>query len=177
MPYLDAYGIAAHRERLFRAACGLCGSRDDAEDLVQDTYERVLKRRRVVREDSEASYLLKALRNTWINNRRARERRPKTVELDEATQIGCECQADPSMSVDATQLIAAALRELSAPLRETVIAVDVLGLTYREAAASLGTRQGTVMSRLSRGRNQLAELLEREGLIRPAASAGPPSKD
>ena len=52
---------AAHVERLYRAAYGLCGSRQDAEDLVQDTYERVLRRPRFVRRDDDLAYLLRVL--------------------------------------------------------------------------------------------------------------------
>jgi RNA polymerase sigma-70 factor (ECF subfamily) len=56
-----------------------------------------------------------------------------------------------------------ALRELSRPLREAVVAVDVVGLTYRDAARALGAKEGTVMSRLSRGRGQIvARLAEPE---------------
>ena len=53
-----------------------------------------------------------------------------------------------------------ALRELSDPLREAVVAVDVLGLSYKEAASALQTKEGTIMCRLHRGRDQIAQLLE-----------------
>ena len=49
---------------------------------------------------------------------------------------------------------------LSAPLRETIVAVDVLGLSYKEAARSLRIRPGTLMSRLSRARDRVADALE-----------------
>ena len=52
-----------------------------------------------------------------------------------------------------------ALRELTEPLREALVAVDVVGLSYREAAHALGTKEGTIMSRLHRGRGQIAERL------------------
>ena len=52
-----------------------------------------------------------------------------------------------------------ALRELTEPLREALVAVDVVGLSYREAARALGTKEGTIMSRLHRGRAQIAERL------------------
>ena len=53
-----------------------------------------------------------------------------------------------------------ALQELTQPLREALVAVDVLGLSYREAARALGTKEGTIMSRLHRGRGQIAARLE-----------------
>lgn len=54
----------------------------------------------------------------------------------------------------------AALAKLPEPYRETLVAVDVAGLSYAEAARALGVRQGTVMSRLHRGRDQLARGLQ-----------------
>src|SRR5689334_6955783 len=67
---LDPETLGAHVGRLYRAAYGLCGSRADAEDLVQDTYERVLRRPRFVRRDDDLGYLLRVLRNTWVSSRR-----------------------------------------------------------------------------------------------------------
>jgi len=53
----------------------------------------------------------------------------------------------------------AAMRDLSPPLRDAIVAVDVLGLSYKEAARTLRIREGTVMSRLSRARDQVAGAL------------------
>src|SRR5436309_845996 len=64
---IDPQTLGGHFDRLFRAAWALCGSREDAEDLVQDTYARVLARPRVVRNDDDLGYLLRALRNTFIS--------------------------------------------------------------------------------------------------------------
>src|SRR5690242_7671890 len=75
---LDVQRLPDHRERLFRAAYALCRSREDAEDLVQDTFVRVLRRPRFLRRDDDLGYLLRVLRNTWINSYKARLRRPKT---------------------------------------------------------------------------------------------------
>ena len=68
---LDPDSLATHVDRLYRAAYGLCGSRQDAEALVQDTYERVLRRPRFLRRDGDLAYLLKVMRNTWISSRRS----------------------------------------------------------------------------------------------------------
>ena len=56
-----------------------------------------------------------------------------------------------------------ALQDLTQPLREALVAVDVLGLSYREAARALDTKEGTIMSRLHRGRAQIAARFEAEG--------------
>ena len=53
----------------------------------------------------------------------------------------------------------AAVAGLDSPFREAVAAVDLAGLSYREAARMLGTREGTIMSRLHRGRGQIADKL------------------
>jgi len=75
---LLAARLADHLDRLYRAAYALSGSRHDAEDLVQETCARVLARPRHVRSEDEQGYLLRALRNTWIDFERARSARPAT---------------------------------------------------------------------------------------------------
>ncbi len=65
---LDPQRLGDHAARLYRAAYGLCGSREDAEDLVQDTYERILRRPRFVRHENDLAYLLRVMRNTWISS-------------------------------------------------------------------------------------------------------------
>ena len=69
---LDPESLGSHIARLYRAAYGLCGSRQDAEDLVQDTFERVLRRPRFLRRDQDVVYLLRVLRNTWISSGRSK---------------------------------------------------------------------------------------------------------
>jgi RNA polymerase sigma-70 factor, ECF subfamily len=154
---LDPDSLGSHVDRLYRAAYGLCGSRQDAEDLVQDTYERVLRRPRFLRRDGDLAYLLRVMRNTWISSRRM-GRIPTIPDAGEEIEqlaghgdpIGDSLQIAP---------VYEALRELSQPLREAVVAVDVIGLSYRDAARALGCKQGTIMSRLSRGRGQIASRL------------------
>jgi RNA polymerase sigma-70 factor (ECF subfamily) len=155
---LDPDQLGSYVTRLYRAAYGLCGSRHDAEDLVQDTYEQVLRRPRFVRHDQDLVYLLRVLRNTWI--RSMRRRRPVHVAT-ELEQI--EAVPDPRGDAVAQALDAKAvydaLGQLAPALRETVVAVDVLGLSYKEAARALRTKEGTIMSRLYRARGQIASQL------------------
>lgn len=157
---LDPESLGTHLERLYRAAYGLCGSRQDAEDLVQDTYERVLRRPRFLRRDDDLAYLMRVMRNTWINSRRAR--RAVTIAAgDEIEEV--QATHDPILQRIEGASVYAALRDLSPPLREAVVAVDVLGLSYRQAAHALGTKEGTIMSRLHRGRGQIAATLKPDG--------------
>lgn len=158
---LDPESLGSHIARLYRAAYGLCGSRQDAEDLVQDTFERVLQRPRFLRRDEDLAYLLKVLRNTWISSRRAKRQVATTPAGEEIEAV--EAPIDPIQQSIEGSAVYEALQELTQPLREALVAVDVLGLSYREAARALGTREGTIMSRLHRGRGQIAARLEPDG--------------
>src|SRR5947209_15300262 len=81
---LDPERLGDHFDRLFRAAWALCGSREDAEDLVQETYARVLRKRRLLRGDDDLGYLLRVLRNTHFSRVRAAGRgvRPEPLPDD-----------------------------------------------------------------------------------------------
>ena len=67
---LDPQRSGDHIDALFRAACAMSGSRQVAEDLVQETYVKVLARPRLLRKDDDLGYLIKALRNTWYSHLR-----------------------------------------------------------------------------------------------------------
>jgi RNA polymerase sigma-70 factor (ECF subfamily) len=155
---LDPETAGDHIDTLFRAACALCGSRQLAEDLVQETYVKVLARPRFMRRDDDLGYLIKALRNTWYSHLRSeRTRREATDSSEQAPdELPTRTSAgDPQSSLEASAVLDA-LAELPQPYREAVAAVDVAGLSYAEAARALGVRQGTIMSRVYRGREQVA---------------------
>ena len=84
---LDPATLGDHVDRLYRAAWALCGRREDAEDLVQDTYARVLARPRFLRGEDDLGYLLRVLRNTFLNWLRTQSRRPRTAELPEGAEL------------------------------------------------------------------------------------------
>jgi RNA polymerase sigma-70 factor (ECF subfamily) len=153
---LDANRLGDHLDRLYRAALGLTGSAADAEDLVQDVCVRVLAKPRMVSDD-DLGYLLRVLRNTFISNRRTAARRPATatapedLERFEATPI-----ADPERAFEARQLYAR-IAELPDHQRDVLVAVDLIGLSYKEAAVNLGVPTGTIMSRLYRARQSLVD--------------------
>lgn len=158
---LDPDSLGSHLDRLYRAAYGLCGSRQDAEDLVQDTYERVLRRPRFLRHDQDLAYLMRVMRNTWISSKRAKPAVTVVPAGDEIDEI--EASNDPIAERIEGAAVYEALLGLSDPLREALLAVDVVGLSYRQAAHALGTKEGTIMSRLHRGRAQIAERLQAAG--------------
>ena len=158
-PELQATALGDHLDRLYRAAWAITGAREDAEDLVQETYERVLRRpRQIARAEDALPYLLGVLRNTWVDTVRSRARRP-TVPLD--TEAVDRIEGASPLDRVAAREVFEAVAALPPDWRDTLAAVDVAGLSYAEAASALGVPIGTVMSRLSRGRERVAERLGR----------------
>jgi RNA polymerase sigma-70 factor, ECF subfamily len=156
---LDPARLGDHIDRLYRAAAGLCGSHADAEDLVQETYVQVLRKPRLLRSDDDLGYLMRVLRNTFYSRYRSEAGRPRSSPLEEHEElVEGRPLAQPAAMAETAEVIAA-VAALPAPYRETVAAVDLAGLSYKEAARALQTREGTVMSRLSRGREQVADAL------------------
>jgi RNA polymerase sigma-70 factor (ECF subfamily) len=156
---LEPSRMEQHRRRLLRAAYALCGSRYDAEDLVQETYERVLRRPRFVRRDRDLAYLLRVLHHTWGAQAKTAARRRTAPAPPEDLEAIADPGGGPELALTA-RLAYQAIGDLSEPLRATVIAVDVVGLSYAEAARALRTRKGTIMSRLFRAREQIAAAVE-----------------
>lgn len=150
---LDPDRLPDHIDRLYRAAWALCGSRQDAEDLVQETFVNVLRRPRLLRDNNELAYLLRALRNTHTNRYRAAARRPATRQLFED-----DARANHDGSIQPREIMQA-IANAPALYKEAVIAVDLVGLSYREAARSLRTNEATITSRLHRGRQHVAREL------------------
>lgn len=159
---LDVGALPSHFQRLYRAAYGLCGNREDAEDLVQETYARVLRRPRILRREDDIVYLLRVLRNTWISGYRAALARPVAAPSAEIDFV-VDPRGDPTVAAVELQAIYAAMHRLPEVLREAVVAVDIVGLSYRDAARALGTKDGTIMSRLFRARERIAQQLDPEG--------------
>ena len=155
---LDASHLGRHLDRLYRAALGLTGSRADAEDLVQDVCVRILSKPRYVTSDDELGYLLRVLRNTFISQRRTAARRPAAATAPEDLERFEAANTDPGRAIEARELYDR-IAELPGHQREALAAVDLLGLSYKEAAAELGVPVGTIMSRLFRARNALAAVL------------------
>jgi RNA polymerase sigma-70 factor (ECF subfamily) len=160
---LDPEHLGDHFDRLYRAAWGLTGSREDAEDLVQETYAKVLRRPRMLHSDDDLGYLLRVMRNTFFSAQRAAGRRPRTEPLpDQLELVEDRAAASPQQVLESGELFAR-IGELPDVFREALVAVDVLGLSYREAARALKTREATVTTRLYRARLRLAKALEEGG--------------
>ena len=92
---LEPATLARHRPRLIRAAYAMCGSREDAEDLVQETFERVLRRPRFVQRDRDMAYLMRVLRHTCGSHARAAQRRRTAPSPPEDLEWLTDARAEP----------------------------------------------------------------------------------
>jgi RNA polymerase sigma-70 factor (ECF subfamily) len=153
---LDPKSLGQHLDVLYRAAWALCGSREDAEDLVQETYVRVLARPRVIRED-ERAYLMRAMRNTFYSRLRTASRRPQqAATLDDVEPPDPRAGNRPDHVAEFGEVLKA-ISELPEDFRLAIVAVDVLGLSYGEAAKALDAREATITTRLYRARQRIAK--------------------
>jgi RNA polymerase sigma-70 factor (ECF subfamily) len=156
---LDPQKLGDHLDRLFRAAWALCGSREDAEDLVQETYERVLRRPRLVRREDDLAYLYRALHHTYFNARRTASRRPRAAaQLEDVPLASSRADLQPEQAAE-NRMVLDAMADLPQAMREVLVAVDVLGLSYAEAGKALGVHENTIPSRLARARLKVADVL------------------
>jgi RNA polymerase sigma-70 factor (ECF subfamily) len=177
MRALDPQSLTRHVDRLYRAAWALCGSKEDAEDLVQDTFARVLARPRMLRGDDDLAYLMRVLRNTFFTSRRTASRRPVTSSpLDDVVTADSQPTHQPEHALEVQELYAAVAR-LPEDFRLALVAIDILGLSYREAASALKAREATITTRLFRARRQVVRMLaeepEEQAGGAPTGSEGP----
>jgi RNA polymerase sigma-70 factor (ECF subfamily) len=156
---LDPQALGDHIDRLFRAAWSLCGSREEAEDLVQETFARVLRKPRLLRSEDDLGYLLRVLRNTYFSQVRTAARRPQTVALpDDLDVLEDRSAVRPESRLESAELFAT-ISALPDDFRDALIAIDVVGLSYREAARALKVREATITTRLHRARQRVAAAL------------------
>jgi RNA polymerase sigma-70 factor, ECF subfamily len=176
MRILDPQSLGQHVDRLYRAAWGLCGSREDAEDLVQETFAKVLSRPRVIHGDEDLFYLMRVLRNTFLTSRRTASRRPLTVAtLEDVVTADPKPMGRPEQALE-VQEVYTTIAGLPEDFRMALVAVDVLGLSYREAARALNVREATITTRLFRARKQVvARLADAEEPGADAAGATGPT--
>lgn len=154
--------------RLRRFARSLAGSVDDADDLVQLSLERALTRIDQWRAPEDGgdlhgamrAWLFGILRNAWIDELRARGRERPHLAPEEA---GATVGDRSSEQLQERLSLQAAMDRLPEEQRLAVCLVLVEGLSYREAASVLDIPEGTLTSRLSRGRDAMAALLAEPG--------------
>lgn len=158
--------LATHLPRLRRYARALTGDRHQADDLVQDTLERALAKQSLWQRGSRLdAWLLTVMHNIFVNQIRARQRQ-RTEALD-------DLHVEPSQR--ATQGDALAVRDIQAALatlpyeqKSVLLLVTLDERSYEETARILDIPVGTVMSRLSRARDRLRQLLDGGTATTPA---------
>jgi RNA polymerase sigma-70 factor (ECF subfamily) len=157
--WLDADSALCHLDRLVAAARALCGNHADADDLVQEVYLSLLRRPRRLTRGSPLAYLMTMLRNAQVDRYRSAARRQTSAlhEVEEPEDPRSNLRPDHAAE---QREVLDAVHALASPFRETVVAVDVLGLSYKEAGRALDVPVGTVMSRLARGRERVIASLE-----------------
>ena len=144
--------------RLRRFARSLARDAADSDDLCQAALERALKARDQWQPGTRLdAWMYRIIRNSWIDEVRARTRRSQTFVAEEAgLSAGAEGEAELRMEMHDVDR---AMAELPAEQREVIALVLVEGLAYREAAQILDIPIGTLTSRLTRGRQALARRL------------------
>lgn len=144
---------------LRRYARALLRDAERADDLVQDCLERAISRRHLWKEDGNTrAWLFTIMHNIHANNARRLASRPIEAPLEEHEVRLAEAPAQVGQLL--RRELAQALEQLPQEQREVILLVALDGMSYGEVAETLGIAQGTVMSRLSRGRQRLRRLME-----------------
>jgi RNA polymerase sigma-70 factor (ECF subfamily) len=153
--------LQAQIPRLRRYARALTGSREAADDLTQDTLERAWSKRALWRPDTNLrAWLFAVMHNVFVNG--LKRGRPM-ASLESLLEDGAPELAAAEASAEtgaALRDMRTALAQLPLEQRQVVLLVGLEQLTYAEAAQVLQVPIGTVMSRLSRGRDRLRQLLD-----------------
>jgi RNA polymerase sigma-70 factor (ECF subfamily) len=172
-------------DQVYRVARRLAGSREEAEDLVQDTYARAFRSwQQYTPGTNLRAWLLRILTNLNIDRGRRQQRTPQTTSIDNEagdyflynkleSQLPDENPDEERVLQRLSQdSIVNALSSLPHDFRDTVVLVDIGEFSYADAAQILDIPIGTVMSRLHRGRRQLRELLTEYAAERGFATQG-----
>ncbi len=169
-------------DQVYRVARRLVGSREEAEDLVQETYARAFRSWRSFTPGTNLrAWLLRILTNLNVDRGRKIQRSPQTQPLEEtdyylanklASAAGEEVlETDDVVERLSQDSIVNALSEIPPQFRDVVVLVDIGDFSYADAAQILDVPIGTVMSRLHRGRRALKQHLAEEALSRWANRA------
>lgn len=148
-PWLgDAYTLARY----------LVGDEHDAQDVVQEAALRALRNLDGYRGGNARAWVLTIVRNCAMDAHRSRRSERNVFPIDEHLPGGDEPDAEVTARSERMR-VRAAIAALPVEFREAIVLREIEGLPYKEIGAILGAPVGTVMSRLSRGRARLAELL------------------
>lgn len=165
--------VKTHTRRVYAICYRFTGNDAEAQDLTQEVFLRVFRNLKTFRagEGTFLVWLVRLTRNILIDHYR-RSKLDRASESLEQQLAVLEERGGPASRTDgmvagreASELLQGALRKLSPELRETVILRDLEGLEYRQIAQVLRVPEGTVKSRLNRGRAELARILRRHRVL------------
>jgi len=159
--------VRLHTRRVYGICYRFTGRDSEAQDLTQDVFMRVFRALGGFRstEGSFTTWLTRLTRNLLIDHYR-RTRNERVTDSIEEQMPRVEQSTSSVARPEASELLQGALAKLSPDLRETIILRDLQELEYREIAQVLSIPEGTVKSRLNRGRAELARLLKRHVEVR-----------
>jgi RNA polymerase sigma-70 factor (ECF subfamily) len=161
--------IRAHTRRVYGLCYRFTGRDSEAQDLAQEVFLRLFKSLKSFRSDegSFTTWLTRLTRNLLIDHYRRTRQDRVTDSIEEQLPVleeGLTAASRPDAALagrEASEMLQAALQRLSPDLREAVILRDLQDLEYREIAMVLKVPEGTVKSRLNRGRAELARVLRK----------------
>jgi len=165
--------IRLHTRKVYALCYRFTGSGSEAQDLTQEVFLRVFKTVKTFRsaEGSFATWLSRVTRNLLIDHYRRTRHDRVTDSIEEQLPMmeedGAASPLRPDQAVagrEASEILQATLQKLSPDLREAVILRDLQEMEYREIAEVLAIPEGTVKSRINRGRAELARLLRKQKL-------------
>jgi RNA polymerase sigma-70 factor (ECF subfamily) len=146
-------------DRLYNFAHWLTRNRDEAEDLVQETYVKALKGFSSFEPGTNfKAWIFRILRNTFLTSRTGLKAATVPLDLqDNDAALPVENETPETILIDraSERIMQEAIEELPVPFREILLLCEVEEMSYQEIAATLAIPMGTVMSRLSRARRAL----------------------
>ena len=152
--------VDRYHRRVFAVCLPVLGSVSDAEDATQETFLKLARNAGSFRGEAKLStWLYRVARNVCTDHVRHDARRPSTPVAEVGDLDGAPVEPDASGGTDAAVSVRSALAQLDPLSRRLLVLVAVEGLSYAEAAAASDMATGTVKSRVSRARAQLARLL------------------
>lgn len=158
--------VARYRRRVFHIAYKFTSKHDQAEDLTQDIFVKLLRSLDKFHRDADfGTWLTSVARHYCIDHYRASKREKEVLVEDAlAYDLAPASSGNPYRALedqDRRSLVRHGLEQLPGKLREAVVLRDLQGLSYQEMATRLALPEGTVKSRINRGREELARLLLR----------------
>ncbi len=159
--------VRQHRRKVFNIAYKFTGRHDEAEDLTQDVFLRLFKSLHTFdRRANFQTWLVSVSRNLCIDHYRSVRKERETIDRD--VDAGELTPAAPGQNAyqaleqaDRVELLRKAMAELPPSLREAVVKRDIQEMSYQEIADQLNLPEGTVKSRINRGRTELARQVQR----------------